>query len=446
MQIVDPDKQIAGRNWIVEIALFRVNRIARICIRLSCVARGDIGTFTPAVPSFVPLLAQKIGIENEGERIDSFPVHYGSVNIDDLVARLEDSQRKLPIVVVSEARPDLNRPWLLDINLLARNLTGLAWVFCISYEAAFGLSDALGKTWSVFNGACRIYMPGFDRFAQSPYDHPLIFGERLINTTWGESWLRRTIAFSSIDNADIYQRFPRFVTLRAKLAQRSYERRRADLTTEQQLEQIKDENDKLKRDVQEWMDLSSIAEEDQKVTRRDLDDVKRENAGLRSYIELLESTRKTGVEEGAERPTDYSGVPQWVVKTFSGRLVLSKKAEAAVMSSVYQDIGLVCDALQLLAMQYVDMRRHGDRRPIYEGRLRSLTLREEPIGASLDKFRSDSQYKCRYEGRELFTDRHLKKGNSRDPREILRIYFCWDEETRQVVVGHLTSHLETAIS
>jgi hypothetical protein len=38
-------------------------------------------------------------------------------------------------------------------------------------------------------------------------------------------------------------------------------------------------------------------------------------------------------------------------------------------------------------------------------------------------------------------DVHLKKGTSRESRHCLRIYFFWDEDSDQVVVGHLPDHL-----
>ncbi len=37
----------------------------------------------------------------------------------------------------------------------------------------------------------------------------------------------------------------------------------------------------------------------------------------------------------------------------------------------------------------------------------------------------------------------LKKGISREARYCFRLYFCYDEETQQVVVGWLPSHLDT---
>jgi hypothetical protein len=45
-----------------------------------------------------------------------------------------------------------------------------------------------------------------------------------------------------------------------------------------------------------------------------------------------------------------------------------------------------------------------------------------------------------------FLDMHLKKGATMDDRYSLRIYFFWDEQEQQVVVGWLPSHLETRVT
>jgi hypothetical protein len=39
---------------------------------------------------------------------------------------------------------------------------------------------------------------------------------------------------------------------------------------------------------------------------------------------------------------------------------------------------------------------------------------------------------------------HFKNGgNTRDPERCLRIYYFWDDESQQVVVGSLPGHLDT---
>ncbi len=178
----------------------------------------------------------------------------------------------------------------------------------------------------------------------------------------------------------------------------------------------------------------------------DLEEARRGNAALRARIDTLEAVLKSVPRETrASSPGSLAEIPEWVDREFPDRLILARKAHKAVRASTYDSLALVCEALELLATHYVDMRRHGGRTG-FQTRLRELHLTDEPVAGSPDKLKNDPQFWCRHEGRPLFLERHIKKGISRDPRECLRIYYAWDDDTRQVVVGHLTSHLETEIS
>jgi hypothetical protein len=82
-----------------------------------------------------------------------------------------------------------------------------------------------------------------------------------------------------------------------------------------------------------------------------------------------------------------------------------------------------------------------------------VTLRLE--GSEPDPFKSvqtevlgeqGDEYLTQHNGRKRELDRHLKKGNSRDARYCFRLYFFWDEDNEQVVVGWLTSHLGTRLT
>ena len=79
----------------------------------------------------------------------------------------------------------------------------------------------------------------------------------------------------------------------------------------------------------------------------------------------------------------------------------------------------------------------------YSHALRDLGLEDE---RSISESRLDEQgddYVIQYNGEKRELERHLRKGNSREPRHCFRLYFFWDTEGEQVVVGWLTSHLET---
>ena len=71
------------------------------------------------------------------------------------------------------------------------------------------------------------------------------------------------------------------------------------------------------------------------------------------------------------------------------------------------------------------------------------------ISKSISETRAGEQgdeYFVRYRGRREFLGWHLKKGTSRDASRDLRIYFFWDEEDEEVVIGYLPGHLDNRIT
>ena len=53
-------------------------------------------------------------------------------------------------------------------------------------------------------------------------------------------------------------------------------------------------------------------------------------------------------------------------------------------------------------------------------------------------------YFLQYNGKKRKLERHLTKGNSKDRRYCLRIYFFWDDQDQVVVIGDLPHHLDTS--
>ena len=79
----------------------------------------------------------------------------------------------------------------------------------------------------------------------------------------------------------------------------------------------------------------------------------------------------------------------------------------------------------------------------YTDCLNALELEEAASISGTRVGEQGDEYIVQHNGKKRELDRHFKKGNSRETRRCFRIYFFWDDEEEQVVVGWLTSHLNT---
>ena len=124
------------------------------------------------------------------------------------------------------------------------------------------------------------------------------------------------------------------------------------------------------------------------------------------------------------------------------------RAFRSLKKSRLEDTELIYKALILLRDHYVPARKDGSREhwKAFEKSCDELGLEEAPSITSTRAGEEGDEYYVDYQGISVLLDRHLKKGNDREPRYCFRLYFFWDEEQQQAVVGSLPSHLRTRLS
>ena len=86
---------------------------------------------------------------------------------------------------------------------------------------------------------------------------------------------------------------------------------------------------------------------------------------------------------------------------------------------------------------------------LFERRREALSIK--PISRSggettFTKYSSAYEVPWGSNGEKRTLEWHLEKGGGRDERYFLRIYFFWDEESEQVVVGWIPSHLPNSLT
>lgn len=179
-----------------------------------------------------------------------------------------------------------------------------------------------------------------------------------------------------------------------------------------------------------------------------------ENRQLRHRLECLRLAleRRIGGQQAQEIPIpdNYGDVAEWVSEHLAGRLVLHSRAIRGLKDARYEDPSLVCQCLMLLAHEYRNQCIG------YDGANEALLAKVGELGVRFDQSitreRAGEQgddYFVRFppgSGPKRFLDWHICKGSTKDDRLCMRIYLFWDDDTQQIVVGWLPSHLDIRCS
>lgn len=217
----------------------------------------------------------------------------------------------------------------------------------------------------------------------------------------------------------------------------------------------RDQERALRAEIDDLKAANRTAEERIAALEQALADAGEENDGLRREKHRLQqrlaAVNGVGEPSSSENETvpaleSYADLPSWAERHFQGRVVLAGRALRALKSAGFEDVGLVGRAIEVLAGSYWRMKTGGGKalRDAFEDELRELRLQDTKSISRDRQGKARDDFSIDWDSRRLMLDRHLKNNTkTRDPRHCLRVYFTWDETTRQVVIGHLPGHMRT---
>jgi len=149
-------------------------------------------------------------------------------------------------------------------------------------------------------------------------------------------------------------------------------------------------------------------------------------------------------------PKSYNDIPLWVEKNFCGKIKMLSRATRDLGNAKFEKLDLVCEAIKLLANEYRNMRINADEndnsKELFDEKLNSLNLEFGKTANVQAKYACYDDYNPVYpEGSKTkrLLDKHLKYGVSMEKRYCMRIYFFYDKERDEVIVGYLPGHLPT---
>lgn len=244
--------------------------------------------------------------------------------------------------------------------------------------------------------------------------------------------------------------------------------RRSDLSEAEQTECL-EKNDRLKKIIQE---LTTAHDDMERLKTADLEkeyeleNLRRKTSVLRERINDLSNQNKVLLDTIGEAETiatnghefpPLSELEDWVTHNIAeGRLIILNKAFKEAAKSEYVAPALIFNTLSLLANEYRDQMLSGnlpedkraETRKTFDQKRKALGLF---IGGSITESGSSGKYVDKYmattpDGERVFLNQHVGRGNSRNPRHCLRIYFTWSPERKAVIVGHMPTHLRNALT
>ena len=437
----DPDKTVPGRIWTTEVAIgHRPGELPRISLRLLVSSAEQELDIEPAVPGLLLQIVSSVGLRVGGFGATA-EAQWASTEEDvgRLIDLIESRQRRLPVFVATgdERADDPDRP-LIDVVALAKATCGLAHVFVVPASATYALSDAFGKLRSVYHGAVRAYMPGFDS-SSDPFEHPLRLGDAVaLDPARCVRDLRWFAARESVRRIRLGHDVIPFDGVRSvalRIEQEASARGGATdavqlATAKRRVAALEEALEKQRAQAELNAKLAEDEEERAKAAEALL---RKANARVQQLDSLL---KERGQDPDADLvpPTQWEELADWCDEKLAGRVVLAPAARRGLKKAEFADVALAGRCLIWLATTCRDRRLNGG------GSLANVTLEagieNAPCGG--DTFRFD------FHGRRLDADWHIKNGgNTRDPALCLRIYYAWDEATQQIVVAEMPAHRRT---
>ena len=493
-----------GRHWVTELCLRKLADKVLFGIHVTCsMLRDDYQPLIYTRPAIVRNLARRTGLRQVRDlRNEPWNITTPE-DVDALEKLLLSPERLMPVIVISQ--PDKKR-WSLSPNCpvyvvdtlrIAKDAQAIAHVAKLSYEMGFEWTKRVGMQWAVFDGAVRMYNPGLNFDEDSLQSHPLYRKDLIWYHKYNEQCGPHAFEAQLTDNArasNVRGRWvaPELMTVaqarlleselnaahsreHAKAKEDAFLEAMAKLTAIEKEKSVASETAAQMRELAAAKDsaiqslntritaleivLKAAEEDNQKWSDeayqadKDREHYVHQNTALRNQIAALRASLESKTGEAADKdieiPENYDELESWADRHLAGRLELHPRTRRSLKKACYEDVKLVYRCLLALANEYRNMKLGACEMAVWEGAMNELGVK---CSGSIDRSRAGAEGETYFVEYPLgstnkeFLELHLRKGRARDAHLCLAIYFFWHEETRQVVVGWLPSHLDNQLT
>jgi hypothetical protein len=440
----DPDKTVAQRVWSTEVVIGQTGRAPpKFSVRLLVSSPEPELDLLPHVPGLLHRLEATCGIEFAGQGFFSDAWRIRSAeDAHALVDLLLDPARMQPVFVFTHHERDEDFPLLeRDADALARATLGLAHTVILPVALSWYLTERFGRFLSVFNGAARIYLPGFTEDADPYAGHRLITRDRFASFD-PFAFFHRVAASDSLARLKLGRDIPEFSSIRtATLTNLQAYLEHSGADEQDIISSLKQQKELLEKELGDARELQAYFGEEHTREKLRAEAAETQLAAANTRIQhLLAAVRKAGGDPYADVPLPvcWNDFGDWCEQHLSGRVTLTKRARREVRDAMFADIAQAARCVMWLANFYRDTKLNGA----------GMTLRDYAVEPGIwNSPCGADEFPVGWRGQNRVADWHIKTGgNKRDPIRALRIYYFWDAASSQVVIASMPGHASTGAS
>ena len=402
--------------------------------------------FRPAVVDRFLGLAHALAIG--GEPIPGDAEQYDAAGVPRFVDQLLlNPARQLPLVVLTPT--ESGRP-LVDPDRVMDELLGLAHVVELaSRQATFALTDRVGKFWSCFNGAVRVYWPKIT-LDESYRQHPIFFSDDYPPGADTDDRLPldvlRKVAAAALRRTVEAPLVTQLCGLADRQAHAQTEARLAELARG-----VAEGREFMQALDQAWSENRALAEEMGKLqaeltelreSHADMDEqwatvsanIARAEAAAQAERRAAERYRGKYLA-GLKRVREAVALAQ---EEFAGTLIFLPSALKSAEDSPYQDPAKVFALFT--ALDGVAHARGGLGEDLHAVLLRA-GFEYKPHISTTSEGKHGDEYRFRHDGERKLFENHVTLGGSHNPQECLSVHWRRDAGADRFVIAWCGKHL-----
>lgn len=460
LRLRHPDSEVEEKEWRTEIVLSEKSDDGKLLTRASVgLLTGLTGpALTPerevvSRPNIVEDLVREHGAY-ETLPLQVEPRRLSVGGVDTFLKLLTYPHRTFPVVWITPRNADGGFP--ADPELIAERLVGVAHVIASENEiVSREVGDHLPRRLNCFDGATRIYWPGFST-DDNPYRHQLWLPDQIEEIEDGRQRGFRVELLEEIAEVTtnrIVTGTVRWNDVRKLRSRKKLKKLREQGDSDEALElaekmidNLEEENERLEEELDETQDALEIAQDQREYWRNQYLSEARGNGQEREGNEAdpPPSSLSEAVEKVLERYGPEPEEPDLDDLASENTTLWIPNSVQRKVENDFRDPASAHDALEWIATTF-----HNAKAGIES----CDNLKKSCKGASGFDYGSDQEdttigkypedYKIKWKQEKRNLERHVGKGSSKDPRHTLRIAFFYDDEEEVVVVGYIGQHQRT---